>query len=657
VVYRVSAAVLRPVFAAFLVLVVAFSAMAAARAAEAKAGAHDATAGRELTAVDLEAFLDGLVPLQIEQADVAGAVVAVVQDGRVVLAKGYGLADVAARTPVSPEQTLFRTGSVTKLFTWTAVMQLVEQGKLDLDADVNAYLDFEIPHTHGVPVTLRNLMTHRGGFEETLRNLGAQRRGSVDLAGYLRNNIPRQIYKPGTTPSYSNYGAALAGYIVERVSGVAFDQYVEQRIFTPLGMTQATLRTPLPKAFAPSLSRGYVLGSGEPGDFEVVNGYPAGSQSASAIAMTQFMMAFLNAGELGGQRILKPETVGMMLNTMTAYDPRQNGIALGFIEDSRNGLRILGHGGDTVYFHSMLYLVPEKKLGFFVSYNSTGRDPFPPRSALWAKFLDRYFPAPAAGAPVPASAGLTAADVAGHYLSSRRADTSLLRLLTEFSQPSVRALADGALVIDTFIAPNGQPRVFEPQGDGVFRERHGQARVVFVKGADGVIRLLPSGAGIVIFEKAPPLRDASYLVWGLVVSVGIVFLNVVLMPIAAFVRWHYAVEQAWLFHENLLRVASALACVAMLVFVGGIALVLLGTLTESPWLLDNSIDPVLRVLQQVGHGAVAGILVVALHAVVSWRSPVRGRAGKLKEVTVLLCLVWLAWFAWAMNLFDPALRA
>lgn len=638
-------------------MVAVFVGMNAAEAAEATADALGATAGRELTAPDLEAFLDGLVPLQIEQADVAGAVVAVVKDGRVLLAKGYGFADAAARTPVSPEQTLFRTGSVTKLFTWTAVMQLVEQGKLDLDADVNTYLDFEIPQTHGVPVTLRHLMTHRGGFEETLKNLGAQRRGTVNLADYLRNNIPRQIYKPGTTPSYSNYGAALAGYIVERVSGVAFDQYVEERIFKPLGMAQATLQTPLPRAFVPALSKGYVLGSGEPGDFEVINGYPAGSQSASAQAMTRFMLAFLNAGELEGQRILKAETVGMMLNTITAADPRQNGIALGFYEENRNGLRILGHGGDTVYFHSDLHLVPEKKLGFFVSYNSAGRDPFPPRSALWAKFLDRYFPAPQAGTPNPAGEGLTAAEVAGHYLTSRRAESSLLRLLTEFGQPSVRARADGTLTIDTFLAPNGQPRVFEPQGGGVFRERHGQARVVFVKGEDGVIRLLPSGAGIVIFEKAPPLRDASYLVWGLVVSVGIVFLNVVLMPMAAFVRWHYAVEQAWFFHENMLRVASALVCVAMLVFVGGVPLLLLGTLAQSPWMLDGSVDPVLRLLQQVGHGAVAGIGVVALHALVSWRSPVRGRAGKLKEVTVLLCLAWLAWFAWTMNMFDPALRA
>jgi len=289
-----------------------------------------------MTGEDIEAFLDGLIPLQIEQADIAGAVVTVVKDGRVLFAKGYGFADAEARTPVSPETTLFRTGSVTKLFTWTSVMQLVEQGKLDLDADVNRYLDFKLPQTHGVPVTLRHLMTHRGGFQETLKNLGAQRSGHVDLAGYVRNNIPDQIYKPGTTPSYSNYGAALAGYIVERVAGVPFDQYVETNIHAPLGMRVATLRTPLPADLAAQMSKGYVLASGAAGDFEVVNGYPAGSQSASGLAMGRFMAAVGNGGELDGKRILKADTIKLMRTNVLPpsakvdlYGPSQEGIGFG----------------------------------------------------------------------------------------------------------------------------------------------------------------------------------------------------------------------------------------------------------------------------------------------------------------------------------------
>ena len=118
----------------------------------------------ELATADIESWLDGLLPYALESGNVAGAVVVVVKDGRVLLQKGYGYADVEARAPVDPQRTLFRVGSVAKLVTDTAIMQLVEQGKLDLDADVNTYLDFEVPAAFDKPVTLRNLMTHTGGF-------------------------------------------------------------------------------------------------------------------------------------------------------------------------------------------------------------------------------------------------------------------------------------------------------------------------------------------------------------------------------------------------------------------------------------------------------------------------------------------------------------
>lgn len=617
-----------------------------------------APARREMTAQDVEAFLDGLMPLQIEQSDIAGAVVAVVKDGQVLFSKGYGYADFEKRVPVSPELTLFRTGSVTKLFTWTAVMQLVEQGKADLDADVNTYLDFKIPHTHGKPVTLRNLLTHRGGFQETLKNLGAQNRGTVNLGAYVRENIPDQIFAPGSTPSYSNYGASLAGYVVERISGVPFDQYVEDNIFKPLGMTQTTLRTPLPKAFEAHMSKGYVLASGGPKDFEVVNGYPAGSQSASALAMTRFMLAFLANGELDGQRILKPETVAQMLNTVTAYDPRQNGIALGFYENSRNGLRIVEHGGDTIYFHSDLHLVPGENLGFFVSYNSAGKASTPPRSPLWAKFMDRYFPVSDTNA-LPAKdaiKGLTAQDVAGAYLSSRRADTSLLRLFTELGQPSVTAREDGSITVDAFTTLSGQPRVFHPAGDGLFIEKHGQGKLVFTKGGDGVIRMLPSSSGVVVFERAPPLRDAGFLLMGLGVSLGILLLNIVGVPVAALVRRHYGVDQEWETAPRLLRVATLLVSMAMLFFIGGTAGFLLSIVSENPWSLDSSADASLSFMQKVGWVASAGVLLAAAHAYIAWISPERSFLGRLKETAVLFSLVWLVWFAWTMNMFDAALK-
>src|SRR5438094_2670439 len=146
------------------------------------------------TKEDVEAWLDGFTPYALQRGDVAGAVVVVVKDGQVLLAKGYGYADVAARKPVDPERTLFRAGSVSKLFTWTAVMQLVEQGKLDLDADVNGYLDFKIPPRNGKPITLRNLMTHTPGFDETIRALIiADPKDLLTLEAGLKHWIPPRV--------------------------------------------------------------------------------------------------------------------------------------------------------------------------------------------------------------------------------------------------------------------------------------------------------------------------------------------------------------------------------------------------------------------------------------------------------------------------------
>jgi len=353
-----------------------------------------------LTAEDLESFLDGLMPLQIRNADIAGAVVAVVKDGHVLFEKGYGYADVAARRPVIADSTLFRPGSISKLFTWTAVMQQVETGKLDLDRDVNAYLDFRIPASFGRPITLRDLMTHRPGFEETVKDLAVDTATQLRPIGqYLRTHVPAQIFAPGTVPAYSNYGATLAAYIVERVSGQSFDDYVDQHIFTPLQMAHSTFRQPLPPPFVPLLSKGYDLGSQEPKPFELIEVAPVGALTTSADDITHFMIAQLGDGSYGGGRILQPATLATMHERQTGWPDSMHAFALGFYEESQNGHRIIGHGGDTQVFHSDLHLILDANVGFFVSYNSAGRDPASPRTVLLDAFLDRYFPA--AGPPVP----------------------------------------------------------------------------------------------------------------------------------------------------------------------------------------------------------------------------------------------------------------
>ena len=211
----------------------------------------------ELTNQDLSTFLDGFVPLALARGDVAGGVVSVVKDGKVLFAKGYGYSNLEKRTPVTVDRTLFRIGSTSKLFTWTAVMQLVEQGKLDLDKDINGYLDFKIPPYEGKPITLRNLMTHTPGFEDTARNLISTDGKPVNLEHYLKSHLPERIFPPGEVVAYSNYGCGLAGYIVQRVSGQDFDDYIEQHIYRAAG--HAALHLPPAAAGSSGANDGHWL--------------------------------------------------------------------------------------------------------------------------------------------------------------------------------------------------------------------------------------------------------------------------------------------------------------------------------------------------------------------------------------------------------------
>jgi hypothetical protein len=198
--------------------------------------------------------------------------------------------------------------------------------------------------------------------------------------------------------------------------------------------------------------------------------------------------------------------------------------------------------------------------------------------------------------------------------------------------------------------------VFHPVGDGVFEEKHAQGRLVFIKGEDGVIRLLTT-PGIAIFERAVPGIDAGLLMMGLGLSVLVVVGNLVGMGGSFLARRHYGVELGWPVGELLLHGSVAVASLTVLAFVGGVAGVLLVTLGASPWLLDSSIDTPLQILQQIGKAAAASMVIVAGNVVNAWLSPERGLLGRLKETLVLASLLWLLWFAWAMNFFDPALKA
>ncbi|MEZ4660843.1 MAG: serine hydrolase [Caldilineaceae bacterium] len=411
-----------------------------------------------LEPAEVEAFFDGLMAAQLESDHIPGATVAVVQNGEVILAQGYGYANLAERTPVAADRTLFRSGSISKLFVWTAVMQQVEAGKLDLNADVNTYLSaFQIPNTYPEPITLAHLMAHTPGFEEI--GLGTFVRTADDLPSledHLAHNMPKRVRPPGVLSAYSNYGAALAGYIVSQVAGMPFEQYMDEKIFAPLRMTHSTFQQPLPSPLQADLATGYLYrgGKNEPRDFEYIPPAPAGALSTTATDMANFMIAHLQNGRFEDAHILQEETAVTMHEQSFTHDPRVSGFAHGFIESTLNGQRIIGHGGDTIYFHSELMLLPEQNAGLFVSYSGSA-SPLAVMNTQRA-FMDHYFPAPVAPkAAPPANFADQAARVSGSYMAARGNQSTPEKLNALFSALTVQPGAD-----DELVATLGAPAIF-----------------------------------------------------------------------------------------------------------------------------------------------------------------------------------------------------
>jgi len=605
----------------------------------------------ELTATDLEAFLDGLMPTQLERENVAGAVVAVVKDGKVLLVKGFGYSDMDKRTPVTSDATLFRPGSISKLFTWTSVMQLVEQGRLDLDKDVNDYLDFKIPPAFGKSITLRDIMTHTPGFEETARDLFvADAKQLTPLDQYLKDHLPNRIFPPFVVPAYSNYATTLAGYIVQRVSGKPFAQYVADNILTPLGVNRTTLVQPLPEDLIPLMSQGYQKASDKPKPFEFVEAFPAGSVSTTGRDMCNFMIAHLQDGKFGDKQILRPETAKLMHARTFAADDRLNGMALGFYEESRNGQRIIGHGGDTEYFHSDLHLILQRNVGLFVSYNSAGKGEVSGRTILFDKFLDRYFPytPPAPGAIENAKAD--AKTIAGLYKVSRRFESSFLKLLTLAGEPKVSAKSDGTINIDLLKGPNGEPLKFEEIEPFLYREAHGQNKVGFKKDNEGNWQF-EMDFPFFIFQKVGLFENKYFNYVILIFGLGVILLTVLLWPVGALIRKHYARPLMLTPTEKRKRLLVRLVC---LLFLG----LFLGWVTVLSMANDinaiNSLPKWVIIFGILGVMCSIGTIFVVINAFRSWGNSGRWIWAKLHDVALAIACLGLVWFLlnWKLMNFN-----
>jgi len=478
---------------------------------------------------ELETYLDGVVRVYMREKNIAGVTVSVVKDGALFFSRGYGYADIAKRTPVDPATTMFRIGSVTKLVTWTAVMQLVEQGKLDLDRDVNEYLDFKIPDTFAEPITLRHILAHTPGLEEDPRGLFTTDSTAIrPMSEWLPSHMPARVRPPGAFSAYSNWGTALAGYIVERVSGLSWDDYIEQHIFQPLGMAHTTGRQPLPANLVPYMSEGYEWKAHryEPRPFEIVTGAaPAGSISASANDMAKLMIAYLGNGTSGSATIFSPATAALMYSRLQGHDPRIPGFAHGFYEKSSHGVRIIGHGGDTQWFHSDLALILEDNVGIFMSTNTStgGAVSFAP---FLQTVLDRFYPDTTPFPVLSEGAKTGAKRYAGEYLMNRRNYSTYMAVFDLASPVVIQADEDGSLYLPSIGAR------LVPVDSLLFRDMVSGGLFAFRENDRGVITHGFMGAGpMMAIERYEGLGGIAFhrnvLIAGLVVFVLILIIALV----------------------------------------------------------------------------------------------------------------------------------
>jgi CubicO group peptidase (beta-lactamase class C family) len=620
------------------------AAPAPADTASAAPDVQGAATAPAMTAQDVQTFFDSLVPYAIQRGDIAGGVIVVVKDGKILFAKGYGYADVAKHKPVIADQTLFRPGSVSKTFTWTAVMQLVGEGKIDLDADVNRYLDFKIPEKFGKPITMRDLMTMTPGFEDTVHDeFVSTPQELFPIGEYVKKDLPTRIFPPGQIVAYSNYGATLAGYIVQRLSGEPFDQYIADHIFKPLGMDHSTFEQPLPAALVPYMSVGYHTASNKQTiPFESVEIAPAGSLTSSGTDMARFMIAQLSDGQYNGASILSPAMTRLMHSPQSRMAPGMNGYDLGFYQENRNGLRIIGHAGDTNAFHSDMHLLLDKHVGVFMSFNSAGKDGAVEqvRTALFRDFLDRYYPYSAPQEKTVADPKADAARVAGWYLSSRRI-VSGLRLLYALTQSSVTANPDGTIQIAALTDSGGTPMTWREVGPLTYREVGGQTHTKFVTGKNGRIRYWISDdfLPVMVFMPVHGLQN-----FGLLKPLGTAFIVVLLLTLAiwiggAIVRRRMRAKLVLTRSEFWWRLASRLGVIMLLVLLFAWFEMFNFVFATA----SGKLNGYLTVMYVLGVLAAIGALAMLVEAVLRVARGPGGWLVRLGEFVLGLCALYALW--------------
>jgi CubicO group peptidase (beta-lactamase class C family) len=513
---------------------------------------------------ELEAFVDGVIADAMASEHIAGAAVSIVQDGRIVLKKGYGHADVAAGLRVDPDTTLFRIGSITKTFTWIVVMNAVERGQMTLDDPINTHLppDLQIPEEGFTePIRIRHLMTHTPGFEDRIfGHLFERQFADVrPLSAYLRDERPLRVREPGRLSSYSNYGVALVGAALEKIHGRSWQDIIATEILAPLRMRHTRVREPdsaggaLP---APSsdesnaqLSNGYRWTGFdyEAQPFEYIGHVaPAGVISSTAGDMARYMMALLNDGSLDDERIFGPAAARAFRTPMTSLPSRVGNWNAGFLEAPLTpSYRSVGHDGGSLLFFSSMVLVPPLRLGVFITTNTAGGDRL--SGPFAARVVEQFYESgrtPTA-APDPKLA-VSRADYDGYYAQTRRPYTGLQAFFFRLFARRVVVTTDGYLTAPLL----GQAQRFVPS------DRPDEFKAADADGALPGIRITRDAATtrieapLMAWERVPLLMQPPVLVFTGALTIVVAVVTLVRTRRASFMRraatLHVVTAALWL---------------------------------------------------------------------------------------------------------------
>ena len=583
------------------------------------------------------AFFDAAFSVQQQDHEIAGMVVSVVYDGAVVFKGGYGFADIEQRTAADPEQSLFRIASISKPFIWIALMQMREQGLLTLEDKVEQHLDFSIPATFDEPIRIKHLLTHTPGFEEKGTGTTARERDAVlPLRTYLIGSMPARVRPPGTHASYSNYGAALAGYIVERISGQTWSNYVEQHILAPLAMTSTNSQLDMKPELKASLAKGYWFRDGEfqatPYDFG--HDGPAGLMSTTADDMTRFMLAILNDGAYTGGRILSPESMRIMRQPLFDIHPAIAPMLHGFYRFDRAGLEIFGHGGDTNQFHSNLAFIPQKNLGLFVSFNS---DPAAAaRSNIVTAFVDHFF-GQTYLRQAPNLVAVSLDDYVGTYIPLRSNLSTFEKLATLVSAAEISTQND-----EIVLSARNTSR-WVATGEDQLTGKYTEHAMVFQRDTDGVVTHMTIGTPLATFRRVSGLNSPN-VQQQLVVILLVLSLLTIVAYISSF--WRRASEPF-----QLPQRARLLACIHAFLVVGlyiYLFTVLSGDVNEFAYGVPPGANVAMHLMSL---NILIGIGII-FFAVRAWTGKQGNLNSRAKYSTVAISTLINIYFCWTFNIMT-----